>query len=72
MGRLTGKYSKTNPMPNNRSYPNMTMDEIEPLIENMRRIADNHNVSISAVALNYVICKGRERWFEYRLFLSVD
>ena len=59
MGRLTGKYSKTNPIPSNRSYSSMKIDEIEPLIENMRSIADKHNVSISAVALNYVICKGR-------------
>jgi aryl-alcohol dehydrogenase-like predicted oxidoreductase len=58
MGRLTGKYSKANPPPTNRRFSNVNMDELEPLIENMKRIANNHNVSVSAVALNYVICKG--------------
>lgn len=58
MGRLTGKYSKDNPPPAGRRFSNINMDELEPLIENMKTIANNHNVSVSAVALNYVICKG--------------
>ena len=59
MGRLTGKYSKANPPPSGRGFSNVNMDELEPVLETMRRIADNHNVSVSSVALNYVICKGR-------------
>ncbi|CAF2516346.1 unnamed protein product [Rotaria sp. Silwood2] len=58
MGRLTGKYSKANPLPVNRDFSNINMDELEPLLESMRCIADKHNVSVSSVALNYVICKG--------------
>jgi aryl-alcohol dehydrogenase-like predicted oxidoreductase len=58
MGRLTGKYSKANPAPSGRHFSNVSMDELEPLLETMRRIADKYNVSISSVALNYVICKG--------------
>ncbi len=58
MGRLTGKYSKANPAPSGRGFSNVDMDELEPLLETMRRIANNHNVSVSSVALNYVICKG--------------
>ena len=68
MGRLTGKYSKDNPVPSGRHFTNVSMDELEPLLVTMRRIADEHNVSVSSVALNYVICKGRNssvgnRWF---------
>jgi aryl-alcohol dehydrogenase-like predicted oxidoreductase len=58
MGRLTGKYSKDNPPPSGRHFSNVDMTEIEPLIENMRRIGNAHNVSVSSVALNYVMCKG--------------
>jgi aryl-alcohol dehydrogenase-like predicted oxidoreductase len=60
MGRLTGKYSKANPVPSGRHFSNITMDELEPVLETMRRIADKQNVSVSSVALNYVICKGME------------
>jgi aryl-alcohol dehydrogenase-like predicted oxidoreductase len=58
MGRLTGKYSKDNPPPAGRSFSNVSMDELEPLLESMRRIADKRNISVSSIALNYVICKG--------------
>lgn len=60
MGRLTGKYSQDKQLPKNRSYPDMDMKDVEPLIEKMKVIANEHGVNISAVALNYVICKGRE------------
>jgi aryl-alcohol dehydrogenase-like predicted oxidoreductase len=58
MGRLTGKYTKANPPPDGRKFSNVSMDELEPLLETMRRIADKRNVSVSSIALNYVICKG--------------
>lgn len=58
MGRLTGKYSKANPIPANRNFSKVSIDELEPLTEAMRRIGDKHSVSVSSVALNYVICKG--------------
>ena len=58
MGRLTGKYSRDNPPPAGRRFSNINMDELEPLLENMKRIADARNVSVSSIALNYVICKG--------------
>lgn len=59
MGRLTGKYSKANPPPSGRNFSNVSMDELEPMLVTMRRIAEQHNVSVSSVALNYVICKGK-------------
>ncbi|CAF1163759.1 unnamed protein product [Rotaria sp. Silwood1] len=58
MGRLTGKYSQANSLPANRNLSKINMDELEPLLESMRCIADKRNVSVSSVALNYVICKG--------------
>lgn len=59
MGRLTGKYSKANPPPSGRGFSNVNMTELEPMLETMRRVAGEHNVSVSSVALNYVICKGK-------------
>lgn len=58
MGRLTGKYSAANPPPSDRRFSNVNMNELEPVLVVMRRIAGEHNVSVSSVALNYVICKG--------------
>ncbi|CAF0988341.1 unnamed protein product [Rotaria sordida] len=58
MGRLTGKYSAANPPPSGRHFSNINMNELEPILETMRRIANKYNVSVSSVALNYVICKG--------------
>lgn len=36
----------------------MPMQELEPLLETMRGIAAKYDVPVSAVALNWVICKG--------------
>ncbi|CAF1383227.1 unnamed protein product [Rotaria magnacalcarata] len=58
MGRLTGKYSEANPPPAGRHFSNVNMNELEPLLATMRRLAEKYNVSVSSVALNYVICKG--------------
>lgn len=57
-GRLTGKYSAANPPPSGRRFSNMPMQELEPLLETMRTTAAKHDVPVSAVALNWVICKG--------------
>lgn len=67
MGRLTGKYSAANPPPDGRHFSNVNMTELEPLLTTMRRIADQHNVSVSSVALNYVICKGKQFYFIHYL-----
>ncbi len=58
MGRLTGKYSVSNPPPKNRQFSNYPMEKIEPVLEAMRPIAASHNVPLSAVALNWVVAKG--------------
>lgn len=61
MGRLTGKYSKDNPPPAGRHFSDVDMNQLEPLLETMKRFANKYNVSVSSVALNYVICKGKRK-----------
>ncbi|KAG0305290.1 hypothetical protein BGZ98_004355 [Dissophora globulifera] len=58
MGRLTGKYTADNPPPSGRRFSDYPMTELAPLLAVMERIAKEHNVPMSAVALNYTICKG--------------
>ncbi|KAK4688791.1 hypothetical protein P7C73_g1322, partial [Tremellales sp. Uapishka_1] len=59
MGRLTGKYNASNPIPKGRRFSSgFTWEQLEPLIEAMRPLAKKYDVSISAIALNWVICNG--------------
>ncbi|KAG0250032.1 hypothetical protein BG011_008709 [Mortierella polycephala] len=58
MGRLSGKYSAENPPPSSRKFSNYPMTELKPLLTIMERIAKEHDVPMTAVALNYTICKG--------------
>lgn len=57
-GRLTGKYSAVNPVPKGRHFGDYPMEQLVPLLSVMGRIAEAHGVDCSAVALNYVLCKG--------------
>ncbi|KAK6496131.1 hypothetical protein TWF481_002155 [Arthrobotrys musiformis] len=57
-GRLTGKYSSKNLPTGRRIYGNQSWDIIDPLLETMKEIADKKGVPISAIALNWVMCKG--------------
>jgi aryl-alcohol dehydrogenase-like predicted oxidoreductase len=57
-GRLTGKYSAANPPPGRRQFSDYPMDEIEPLLQELRRIAERQGKTPAAVALNWIICKG--------------
>ncbi|KAF9914360.1 hypothetical protein BX616_008451 [Lobosporangium transversale] len=58
MGRLTGKYNAENPPPSGRYFSDYPMEELAPLLSVMESIAKKHNKPMSAVALNYNICKG--------------
>lgn len=58
MGRLTGKYSRENPPPASRRFGNFPMERLAPLLDVLRRTADAHGVTCSAVALKWVIQKG--------------
>ncbi|EWC47774.1 hypothetical protein DRE_02974 [Drechslerella stenobrocha 248] len=57
-GRLTGKYTSKNPPPSNRNFGNQPWEIIDPLIEVMKQISEKRDVPISAVAINWVMCKG--------------
>lgn len=37
---------------------NLTWKELDPLLEEMRGLAEKYDVPMSAIALNWVICKG--------------
>lgn len=58
-GRLTGKYSATNPPPGKRNFSAYPMAEIEPIVAELRRSGERHGGKTpSQVALNWLICKG--------------
>ncbi len=59
MGRLTGKYTASNPPPGKRNFSDFPMAEIDPIIAELRRIGERHGGKTpSQVALNWIICKG--------------
>jgi aryl-alcohol dehydrogenase-like predicted oxidoreductase len=59
MGRLTGKYNAQNPPPGRRQFSAFPMAEIEPVIDELRRLGDRHGGKTPAqVALNWIMCKG--------------
>lgn len=57
-GRLPGKYTKDNLPPKEYRFSSYDMADIEPVNALLEKIAERHNVPISAVALNYNLCKG--------------
>jgi aryl-alcohol dehydrogenase-like predicted oxidoreductase len=58
-GRLTGKYSASNPPPGKRNFSNHPMDVVEGVVAELRRIGEHHGgKSPSQVALNWVMAKG--------------
>jgi aryl-alcohol dehydrogenase-like predicted oxidoreductase len=59
MGRLTGKYTAENPPPGKRNFSDFPMQEIEPIIAELRRIGARYGDKTPAqVALNWLMCKG--------------
>lgn len=58
-GRLTGKYSASNPPPGRRNFSNYSMAEVDPIVAELRRLGELRGGKTPAqVALNWVICKG--------------
>ena len=41
-GRLTGKYSVSNPPPGKRTFSNHPMDVVDGVVAELRRIGENH------------------------------
>jgi aryl-alcohol dehydrogenase-like predicted oxidoreductase len=58
-GRLTGKYSASNPPPGRRGFSAHPMEVVDGVVAELRRIGEAHGgKSPSQVALNWVIAKG--------------
>lgn len=58
-GRLTGKYSATNPPPGRRGFSDHPMEQVDRVVAELRRIGDGAgNKTPSQVALNWLIAKG--------------
>ena len=57
-GRLTGKYSASQPPPGSRQFSDYPMTEVAPVIDALRRTGERHGKTPAQVALNWIICKG--------------
>jgi len=58
-GRLTGKYSASNPPPGNRNFSSHPMAKIDEIVAVQRRVGEAHDGKTpSQVALNWIIAKG--------------
>ena len=58
-GRLTGKYSASNPPPGKRNFSNHPMEVVDGVVAELRRIGDKYGGKVpSQVALNWVMAKG--------------
>jgi aryl-alcohol dehydrogenase-like predicted oxidoreductase len=58
-GRLTGKYSATNPPPGSRTFSDHPMEEVDRIVGTLRRIGASHGDRTPAqVALRWIIEKG--------------
>jgi aryl-alcohol dehydrogenase-like predicted oxidoreductase len=58
-GRLTGKYSTSNPPPGKRNFSNHPMAVVDDVVAQLRVIGDKHGgKKPSQVALNWVMAKG--------------
>ncbi len=58
-GRLTGKYSVTNPPPGKRNFSAHPMEVVDAVVTELRRIGDAHDGKAPGqVALNWIMSKG--------------
>jgi aryl-alcohol dehydrogenase-like predicted oxidoreductase len=58
-GRLTGKYSASNPPPGKRTFSNHPMEVVDRVVAVLRRIGEDHGGKTpSQVALSWVMAKG--------------
>ncbi|KAM0548424.1 hypothetical protein ACHAPJ_009910 [Fusarium lateritium] len=57
-GRLTGKYTSKNPPPKSHRFSSYKMEDLEPVLETLERVAGRRGKSVAAVTLNYNIRKG--------------
>jgi aryl-alcohol dehydrogenase-like predicted oxidoreductase len=57
-GRLSGKYSATNPPPGRRDFSAHPMERVDQVVAVLREIGEAHDRTPSQVALNWTIAKG--------------
>jgi aryl-alcohol dehydrogenase-like predicted oxidoreductase len=57
-GRLTGKYSAENPPPGSRNFSTYPMEQIDPLVEELRRIGAAHDRTPAQVSLRWLVQRG--------------
>ncbi len=57
-GRLTGKYSAESPPPGKRTFSSHPMAEVDPLVDELRRMGESHDRTPAQVALRWIIEKG--------------
>jgi aryl-alcohol dehydrogenase-like predicted oxidoreductase len=58
-GRLTGKYSASNPPPGKRGFSDHPMEKVDEVVAELRRIGDAHDGRTpSQVALRWIMAKG--------------
>lgn len=57
-GRLTGKYSASNPPPGSRNFSAHPMEKVDAVVAVMRSIGDAHGRTPAQVALQWLIAKG--------------
>jgi aryl-alcohol dehydrogenase-like predicted oxidoreductase len=58
-GRLSGKYSATNPPPGKRTFSAHPMETIDVIVAELRAVGEKHGGKLpSQVALNWIIAKG--------------
>lgn len=57
-GRLTGKYTAEHPPPATYRFSSYDMRDVEPVVAELRDIAEKRGKSVAAVALNYNMSKG--------------
>lgn len=57
-GRLTGKYSASNPPPGKRGFSAHPMEQVDDVVDVVRRIGDAHERTPAQVALRWLIEKG--------------
>jgi aryl-alcohol dehydrogenase-like predicted oxidoreductase len=58
MGRLTGKYSAADPPPGRRNVKHPPMEEVDRVVDVLRRLGSDHGRTPSQVALRWLIEKG--------------
>jgi len=53
-----GKFDVNNPPPSNRKFANVSIEQVQPLIEKLRELGAKYNKTPAQISLNWIICKG--------------